>query len=263
MIIENLKLLFEEYGIKKGDIICIHSDITSFGIPKELKDKVKEKGINFLLESYIDTFKAVVSENGLILMPTYTYSATKNEVFHIQNTPSTVGALTEYFRKQKSVHRSLHPIFSYAAWGKNAEDFLKIDNFDCFGENSIFEKFFRLNIKYVLFGVDMQHGATFVYYSEEKAKVYYRYHKIFKGRIKDDDGSINKVVNVKYFVRNYDIPYEDYWYDLEKIALERYIAKKFEYSGGNILIMKSQEIDALIQEELSKNKDFLIKRLKV
>jgi len=257
MIIYDLVNLFNENGVNKGDIICVHSDITSFGIPVSLKEQIKKKGINFLMDSYIDTFKAVVGKEGLILMPTFTYSACHGEIFDVENSKSTVGALTEYFRKQKDVKRSQHPIFSFAAWGQDAENFLKFESFDCYGEKSFFGKLYDLNITYVLFGVDIQHGATFVYYSEEKAKVYYRYYKDFLGIIKKEDNQFK--TTVRYFVRDLDLKYEDYWYDVEKKALERGFAKIFEYSSGKITITKSQDIDQLIQEELKINKAFLIK----
>lgn len=259
VIIQELKELFNANGVNKGDIICIHSDITSFGIPTSLKEHVRKNGINFLMDSYIDTFKAVVSESGLILMPSFTYSACHNELYDIGNTKSTVGALTEYFRNKKDVKRSLHPIFSFTAWGNDVDNFLNLESFNCYGKKSFFGKLHDLNITYVLFGVDIQHGATFVYYSEEKAKVYYRYYKEFSGIIKNKNGQFEK--SVRYFVRDLDLKYEDNWYDLENKAIEMGIARIFEYSGGKITLTKSQEIDKLIQKELKKNKNFLIKLL--
>lgn len=257
MIIQDLKKLFNFHGINLGDYICIHSDITSFGIPSSLKEQIKLKGINFLLDSYIDTFKAVVGEEGLIVMPTFTYSACKDEIYDIQESKSTVGVLTEYFRKQKDVYRSLHPIFSYAAWGKNSKDFLKLDSFDSFGTKSFFQKLYDYNVIYLLFGCNSQQSATFALYTEEKMKVYYRYYKYFSGKIKDGNNLIE--TDVRYFVRDLDLDFEDDRYALDQKALEKGVAKSFQYNGGTVIITRAQDIDRLIQEELEKEKDFFIR----
>lgn len=258
MVIQELKNKFRQNNIHNGATICIFSDITSFGIPSSLKTHVRKRGARFLLDSYIDTFKTVVGKAGLIVMPTFTYSATKKEIFDVDNTPSTVGTLTEYFRKQNGVKRSTHPVFSFAAWGKTVSSFLKLDNFDCFGKGSIFDKLYNLNANYVLFGVDIQHGASFIYYSEEKLRVYYRYFKNFPAVIKDGKKTLK--TTVRYFVRDLDLKYEDYWFNLERQALKTGIAKSIKFSGANILLMKSQEIEKLIQQEVSSNQDYLIKK---
>ena len=212
------------------------------------------------MESYLDTFKDAVGEQGLIVMPTFSYSACEGEVFDVNNTKSKskIGVLPEYFRKQKDVKRSLHPIFSFAAWGDKAEDFLKFESFNCFGEKHIFGKLYNINATYVLFGIDMQHGATYVFYSEQKINVYYRYYKNFPAIIRDNNKEFK--TTVKYFVRNLNLNPKDYFYELEKRSLETGITNSFKFGSGNILIMKSQEIDGLIREEVKKNKDYLIRK---
>jgi aminoglycoside 3-N-acetyltransferase len=213
MIIKELKEVLKNKGIKKKDTVCVFSDITSFGIPQMLKEKIKEKGMNFLLDSYIETFQDLIGKNGLLLMPTFTYSATNNEVYDVQKTKSTVGVLTEYFRKKDDVVRSLHPIFSFAAWGKKAPEIIKIDDWDSFGPKSVMGKLDDLNAMYVLFGVGMHDSATFVLYSEQKHKTYYRYFKRFPAKIINGNKQINTDVN--YYVRNLDINYDYSWENLE------------------------------------------------
>jgi len=253
MVIKELKENLENNGVKKGDFICVFSDITSFGIPAVIKNKVKASGINFLLDSYIDTFKDVVGREGLVVMPTFTYSATKNQIFDLADSKSEVGALTEYFRKQPQVVRSSHPIFSFAAWGNGAKNFLKLESYDCFGRKSILGKLHDAKAKYILLGAGMHESATFVLYSEQKNKVYYRYFKNFTGIIKD--GKKKFELSVRYFVRDLNHNYS--WRQLEKDALGRGIIKKFKFSGGDILLVDSRKIDGLIKHKLKENKNYL------
>ena len=73
--------------------------------------------------------------------------------------------------------------------------------------------------KYILFGVNIQLGATFIYYSLEKNNVYYRYNKSFTSKIKIGNKLFEK--EVKYFVRDLSLKYQDDWYDLEKLSIKR------------------------------------------
>jgi aminoglycoside 3-N-acetyltransferase len=257
MIIPELKDLFKNNNFCDGDIICVYSDITSFGIPKSVKQEVKRNGVSFLLNSYVDTFKNIVGNRGLLVMPTFSYSATVGEKYDIIKSKSKVGVLTNNFRKQKNVKRSLHPIFSFAAWGEGADELLNLESYDCFGEKSVFAKLNDLNVTYVLFGVDMQHGATFIYYSEQKLNVFYRYNKLFSSTICQNN-SENKTT-VKYFVRDLKLDYEDYWFDLEQKSIECGITKSFEFSKGRVYYMKSQDIDKLIHQEVKKDNYYLIR----
>jgi len=245
-------------GIKKGDIICVFSDITSFGIPTAIKKKVGAHGLNFLLDSYIDTFEDAVGEKGLVVMPTFTYSATRNQIFDVNNSKSEVGVLTEHFRKRPQAARSSHPIFSFAARGNDAKKFLKLENFDCFGEKSILAKLYNLKAKYILFGVGMHESATFILYSEQKNMVYYRYFKNFTGIVQAGEKKFE--LAVKYFVR--DLKYIYSWSELEEDATARRIIKNFKFSGGNILLVDSRKIDELIGKKLKENKNYLVTQLK-
>ena len=60
-------------------------------------------------------------------MPTHPklYEENGTLVYDIVRSPSTVGHLTEVFRKTEGVRRSEHPFSSVAVWGKDADFFLK------------------------------------------------------------------------------------------------------------------------------------------
>lgn len=185
--INNLK----ELGVQKGDILFIHSDISTFG-------KLCVFDRKTLLQTIIEILKESVGIEGTIIMPAFTYSFCKNEVFDLYNTRSTVGALTEFFRKQPDVKRTIHPIFSSAIWGKHQEEFLNISK-DSFCEDSIFGKLHKLKGKIVFFGAPFQ-SCTFIHHIEQTHGVPYRYMKKFKGIIKKDD--IEHQDEYSYLVRD-------------------------------------------------------------
>ncbi|HEC1746245.1 TPA: aminoglycoside N(3)-acetyltransferase, partial [Campylobacter lari] len=184
---------FKKLSITKGDILCVHSELMKFGTPLLPR--------NEFLQTILDCFFEVISKEGTLIMPTFTYSFCKNEVYNKLNSRGTVGVLAEYFRKQSGVKRTNDPIFSFAVKGTKEELFLK-DTTSCFGENCVYDVLAKENGKLVLFGSKIA-GYTFSHFIEEKARVPYRYFKNFSGKIIDEDGKILQK-NIKYYVRKLD-----------------------------------------------------------
>ena len=162
----NFVKALRDAGINNGDMVFVHSKVSAFG-------KLLAFDKNFLMQSLIDSIKDAVGSDGTIIMPTFSYSFDKNEAFDVNNTQSTVGALTEFFRKRQDVIRTIHPNHSVAIWGNNKYELSKISE-DTFDENSIFGKLHKLNGKTVFFGAPFQ-SCTFIHYIEQMHKVPYRY----------------------------------------------------------------------------------------
>jgi aminoglycoside 3-N-acetyltransferase len=173
---DDIVTALKKSGLKKGDIVFVHSSIGKFGYVKEAKDKFE------LANLIIDCFLDVIGRTGTLATPTFTYSFTKNETFDVDNTPSTVGAMTEALRKRKDAVRSVHPIFSIAAIGPKSKFLTSNLDKTCFGKNSVFRKLLQLNAKHVFFGTDLQ-SCTFIHLIERDYNVPYRYEKKFTGEI--------------------------------------------------------------------------------
>ncbi|QKF57879.1 AAC(3) family N-acetyltransferase [Campylobacter ornithocola] len=181
---------FYKLGIQKGDTLCIHSELVKFGIPLLPR--------NEFLQTILDCFFEVIGKEGTLIMPTFTYSFCKNEIYDKLISKSAVGVLTEYFRKWGGVKRTNDPIFSFAIKGAKEELFLK-DTTSCFGENSVYDVLTKQNGKLILFGSKIA-GYTFSHFIEEKANVPYRYFKNFSGKITYENGKM-ECKNIKYYVR--------------------------------------------------------------
>ena len=161
-------------GLEKGDICMLHSKLTDIGVPDRSLLRSKQ-----LLPSLISCFENVLGREGTLVIPSFSYSFCKGEIFDQQNTPTTVGVLNEYFRKQEGTIRSSHPIFSVCARGPAAKDIVRVDD-DSFGSNSCFGNITRLNGKILTFGTDLRH-ATYFHYPEQIFGVPYRFIKEFPG----------------------------------------------------------------------------------
>jgi len=156
-----LKKKLQELGIKQGDTIMVHSGCSLFnGFQGNAQDAIK-------------IFKEAVGSEGNLLMvsmpymnATYEYLETL-KCFNVRRTSGRMGMMSEIFRRQKNVLRSLHPAHPVLAWGKDAEWFTLGHEscvFSC-GEGSPFEKLAKLNAKILFFDVKFN-TMTFFHYIE-------------------------------------------------------------------------------------------------
>jgi len=106
---EKFRAALDALGVSSGDAYLVHSSLRMLGRVDGGADVV------------IDTLKEVVTESGVIMMPAFTLPPA--EIFEPKKTPTTLGIISETFRKQDDVVRSLHPSHSVAVWGRNAQNY--------------------------------------------------------------------------------------------------------------------------------------------
>ena len=75
-------------------------------------------------DALIDCLLRILGPEGTLMMSTVSGNVNRDQpVFHVLETPSTVGTLGNVFRRRPGAIRSLHPIHSIAALGARAEFF--------------------------------------------------------------------------------------------------------------------------------------------
>ena len=119
-------------GIERGDTILLHSDI------RRLLYDFKSNGIKLDLKLIIDSFLNCIGKKGTLIIPLFNFGFTKGETFDINSTPSKMGVLTEFFRKNYNIIRTGHPIYSFGVVGSKNNKFLDLDNYSGYGEDSPF-----------------------------------------------------------------------------------------------------------------------------
>ena len=113
----------------------------------------------------------------------------------MNSTKSESGVLSEYVRKNKNIIRSLHPIHSVCIYGPKKYDPLD-KSLSSFGKNSCWEWLCnRDNVRNISIGIGFVGGATFCHYTEEKARVNYRYYKKIDTLV---HGYKNNLINKKF-----------------------------------------------------------------
>lgn len=160
---ESLCRDFRKMGIQEGDILLVHSSLSSLG------------WVCGGEEAVVLALQDAVGTNGTLVMPTHTSDNTEPSnwqnppvpkewwpiirasmpAFNPETTPTAhMGRIPECFRKFPGVLRSNHPIGSFAAWGKHAAALV----FDyplepMFGDLSPIGRLYDRNAKVLLLGV--------------------------------------------------------------------------------------------------------------
>ena len=113
---EQLKQDFIDLGIHEGEVLFVHSAMSKIGF------------VDGGAETIINVLKEILGPEGTLAFPTFTFPgggvyptiSNPDYVFDRENEPSSVGTITEVFRKMDGVYRSCHPTHSVSAWGKEA-----------------------------------------------------------------------------------------------------------------------------------------------
>lgn len=144
-------------GLDTGDGAFVHTSMSSLGT------------IDGGPSTVVAAFEEVLGPEGLLAMPAFPLVGggeehlSRDPVFDVRSTPSTMGAITEYFRTQPGVERSLHPTHSIAARGPGAPELVAghEDAATPFGEGTPFARMIERGMHQVWFGVGLM---TFTLY---------------------------------------------------------------------------------------------------
>jgi aminoglycoside 3-N-acetyltransferase len=246
---EDIKFALRELGSKKGEIVGVHSSLSSFGYVEGGADTV----INALIE--------VVGREGTIVMPTHSTNLAKVKLapkevaagaswlyqilpYNHKETPCSTGVIPETFRKRKGAMRSLHPVFSVAAIGPKAKEIVEAGS-----ENvlKVWKKLLGLEGHILLIGVDLG-VCTAMHLAEELVVL--------------PEHILEKITPPKWFVEKY--PEDEWEWDfgpypefskMEKPCQKHKIMKTIKVGEATLKLVKLRELIDLYVEYLRKKPD--------
>jgi aminoglycoside N3'-acetyltransferase len=178
-------------GLKPGDVVFLHSSLTSIGNVSGGPNEV------------IDALMEVLGPDGTLAMPAFSQpygtmlgTLEANEIFDPGRTPSTVGLIAETFRTRAGVRRSIHPTSSVCACGPKAAmitDGSHLRDSD-FGAGTPLYKIMEFEGKILGLGVGL--GVVSFYHVLEdvlrdKFPVKVRMDRVYNARALDLDGKLH------------------------------------------------------------------------
>ena len=104
-----IKRGLQELGLNAGDIVVVHSSLSSFG------------SVRGGAASVVDALLEVIGPEGTLLVPSHGGEA----VFDARKTPSVLGSVTEELRRRPGAVRSLCPCMPAVALGPRAKEFVE------------------------------------------------------------------------------------------------------------------------------------------
>ena len=179
-MLEDLKKL----DIKEGGYLLVHSSYKSLG-----------PSINGI-QQVIATLKAAIGTEGTLLFPalSYQYVNADSPYFDIKNTPSCIGSIPEWFRKQPGVFRSMSPTHSVSAIGPGAKAITTGHELDDtpVGPNSPFRRLRDLGGKILMLGCGLTPNTS-MHGVEELAPPPYLFRETITYTCIDRDGTASKI----------------------------------------------------------------------
>jgi aminopeptidase-like protein/aminoglycoside N3'-acetyltransferase len=247
---EDLVAGLKQVGIDRGDIVFFQVCIDSLGKPKDCSTAEQ------LCEMLWGALKEVLGPCGTVLVPTYTFSFCRQQVFDIDQSATVSGGwntfveFPEYFRRLPNAIRSSDPIFSTAGIGPRAAGILSDLPRVCLGEDCVHDRLWRAGGKICILGVGL-YESIFTHHMEAVSRVPWRYDKLFTGYVREN-GKLRKegwIYNVRILAKNGDQDEKS----LPAMAAQLGVCKTAPVGRGEILAVSAQQFRDLIVREFARD----------
>ena len=250
---EDLLSDLHNMGLKSTDAIMIHSSMKSIGAVEGEADTV------------VDAFMEYFAE-GLFMTPAHTWAqmSERYSLFDPESEPACVGIIPNIFRKREGVVRSLHPTHSIAAYGPQAEAYIK-------GEENVttpcmpggcWSRLKDIDAKILMIGCTHTRN-TFIHAVEELLDVPERLtEKPVDFQIKMPDGAIKEVAVHRHYNRIQPHISEEY----DKLAqafLDIGAAKKVKFGDADCILCEARKIYEVTKKVLDHEINCLIDRKEI
>jgi aminoglycoside 3-N-acetyltransferase len=231
----------ERLGVRRGDILCVHSSLKQLGLVIG--------GVRTVIESLLDA----VGSEGTVMMPTYSGDLSDPTEWRFPPVPSelipqilaetppydpaltptrNMGAIPEYFRRYPGVMRSPHPQSSFAAVGARAKELVGTHPLSFrFGPESPLGHLREVNGKVLMLGAPWN-TSSFLYLC----------HFPIGDRPRIQKRAPMTVDGATAWVTYEDITYENEWFvPAEKMLVERGIATVGRTGAADSLLYPARE----------------------
>jgi len=245
--IDDFTNAINQTDLNKGDTIFVHSNLTALGRPKNIRSSEE------LCQSFLDSCFGKIGLSGTIVVPAFTYSFPKEEIFDPKSPTKQMGAFSEWVRKQPGSIRSLDPCFSIIALGGAAQELTEDMPQNSFGEDSFFDRLLKRNG--MILNINLNSGSTFVHFVERCLGVPYRFDKTFSGIINHEG---EKEAKSTIWVRDLTDPVtEANFSKFHRLSTSAGLNARFSIGRGSVNFIRSRDTYDLIEDEIQSDPLFL------
>ena len=237
---------FKRIGLEEKDVVFLHSSFKSFG------------GVEGGPQTVIDALISTLGNEGTLIVPRFNFDfCTYGTPWDIRTTPSHMGIITEFVRKDPRSFSVFHPIYSFSIIGKHAKELVKHRYKGSYSKDSIFHKLRILDAK--ILQIDRVYkGTTMFHYVEEMLGVDYRYFKNFTGIVTNENGrSYEDTFNI--YVRDLESGFVTNVLPIGKILEEEGVMKIDRIGDATTWYMKAEDMYRVTADAIKKNPHILCK----
>jgi aminoglycoside 3-N-acetyltransferase len=244
LTLESLTSAFRDLGVQTGDTLLVHSSYKSLG------------PVDSGPQTVIEALLAALGSGGTLIMPSFNFDFNKGKPWDVRSTPSQMGILTEFVRKDPRAKRVFHPIYSFAIIGKHAEMLGSLRYKSSYERNSVFGKLRDLDGKIMVIGLSYTNSMTFFHHIEQMEGVDYRFLKKFTGQVTDWDGRTN-VDTFEMFVRNIDKGVITEVNPMGELMEKAGVIQSRKIGEADVKLMKANEVYAFTAREMRRDPHLL------
>ena len=178
--------------LAQGDVLFLHSNLGFFGRPEGVATSAA------LCQLFSDALMRRIGADGTLVVPAFTYSFPRREVFDPADPVTGMGAFAEWLRQHPDAHRSCDPCYSVIAVGAQAVALTAQAPENSFAPDGFFGRF--LDADGMVLNLNFDAGSTFLHFLERQLAVPYRFDKTFAGHIREHGDT--RLAQSTIFVRN-------------------------------------------------------------
>lgn len=252
-----LRIAFEKAGIQSGDTVLLYSDISCFG-------KASDNSPKTLLKIFYDTLSDLLGKNGTICAPAYYYEYARYGMpYDIKTSPisNELGLFPKFINSLDNSKRSPNPITAITAVGKNADYICEIVNRHSYGEDSAYDRLYKLNSKIVLLGPQFN-NLTFWHYVEYRVGVAHTYNKIYNIPVLYNGKTVfdYTIANVRYLNKNveYNFLNHEEWLKIYQPMIDNNTLLISPYLNSSIYMYETCGLFNLVKDYMYHNPYYLI-----
>lgn len=249
--LDNLTENLIRLGIKKSDNVLIHSSVFSLNV-------IENFSISELPNALLQGLELAVGETGSVFVPVFNYQFPSTRQADLRSQPTVLGIFPEWFRQQKNIVRSGHPMFSVAGRGPNAEQICQPNTpeYNPFGINSTFARLIDSDALLLLQGTTLK-VATIMVQIEAMLDVRYRFYKPFHGSTIIQSGQ-EYIGDYYHFCFPINNAYRENYVPFEQHLLEKDLLNRVKIGRGYSYAIRLQALYHAVKEWLADNKHGLL-----
>ena len=239
---------FRRVGFKRGDIIFGQVEMEGLCFPYE------DLNEDELFNGFFDAIMEVIGPEGSLLVPAFSFSFCRGEIYDPILSPSRLGSFNERFRKMNGVRRSSDPILSVAGIGPHVDTLFKDLPHDCLGKGSFYQRLVPMGAKILTMGKGRS-PYTFLHHIEQMLKVPHRFNKIIMGTVEENGRATKQgwLYNVRILADNGSPDFSL----LEADAKEAKLCRELPFYSDTIQYLDCQKLYKMVWSKVERDPWYL------